>query len=185
MLNKLASLIRRIVGRINKVKLARDILLIVFALFFAYLAPALSKLLNAANWSELDKIFQANPTLPYLLMFPFVTLGLMLFFIHWIDKWMYYYGYAFAISRTPGEGMSLIFVCSDDVPKKFRGITAVHEYGDIINQHANSKDERHNKSIRLEFDIAKKDELYDEYIEWIKKRWKSRIEEFSRLGIEI
>lgn len=105
--------------------------------------------------------------------------------IHWIDKWMYYYGYAFAISRSPDEGMSLIFVCSDDVPEKFRGITAVHEYGDMINQHAGSRDERHKSSIKLELDIAKKDGLYDEYIEWIRKRWKSRIEEFSRLGIEI
>jgi hypothetical protein len=87
MIKWFTSLRRRFVGRINKMKVVRDLILIVFALFFAYLAPALSELLNTSNWAELDKLFQANTILPYLLMMPFVVLGLMLFFIHKIDKW--------------------------------------------------------------------------------------------------
>ena len=68
-------------------KLVRSLLFAIFLLFFAYLSPALSELFNVSNWAELDKIFQTNPSLPYLLMIPFGLLCLMLVFIHQIDKW--------------------------------------------------------------------------------------------------
>jgi len=58
-----------------------------FAAFLVYLSPTLTELLTASNWSELDKIFQANQLLPYIVALPFVVLGLMLLFVHKIDKW--------------------------------------------------------------------------------------------------
>ena len=50
MRSSITSLIRRIVGRINKVKLVRSLLFAIFLLFFAYLSPALSELFNVSNW---------------------------------------------------------------------------------------------------------------------------------------
>ena len=58
-----------------------------FAAFFIFLSPTLSELLTASNWSELNKIFQANQLLPYILVLPFVVLVLMLVFVHKIDNW--------------------------------------------------------------------------------------------------
>jgi len=102
-----------------------------------------------------------------------------------ITKWIYHYKYAFNISRRPGEDCSLIFVCSDLVLPKFYDLAAVHEYGDIIHQHDGDIHEIHKKSIRLEFEIAKKEGLHKEYMEWIKNNWPSRMDEIKRIGINI
>ncbi len=75
------------IGRVNKVGVLRDLLLMGFAAFFIFLSPTLSELLTASNWSELNKIFQANQLLPYILVLPFVVLVLMLVFVHKIDNW--------------------------------------------------------------------------------------------------
>lgn len=87
MIRPITSLLRRIVRRIDKVKVLRDLILIIFVLLFAYLAPTLSELLNAGNWDEFNRIFQDNQLLPYIVALPFVVLGLMLLFIRTIDKW--------------------------------------------------------------------------------------------------
>jgi hypothetical protein len=100
-----------------------------------------------------------------------------------VARWIYTYKYAFAIRRKPEEDFSLIFVCEDLLPPKFWDIAAVHEYGDIINQKIDDIKKIHEKSIKLEFDIAKKEGLFDEYLEWIRKNHPGRIKELSKIGI--
>jgi hypothetical protein len=100
-----------------------------------------------------------------------------------LSKWVYHHKYAFAIRRNPEEDFSLIFICGDLVPSKFWDIPGVHEYGDITYQKLGDIKKIHEKSIKLEFDIAKKEGLFDEYLEWIRKNHPGRMKELSKIGI--
>ena len=100
-----------------------------------------------------------------------------------ILKWIRNYGCAFGIGRKSEKHPSLIFVCRDYVPSKFWDILAVHEYGDIIHYELETRKKRHEKSIKLEFDIAKKEGLFDEYLEWIKEKMPWRMGEITEVGI--
>ena len=58
-----------------------------FAAFLVFLSPTISELLTVNNWSELNELFQANQLLPWLVMLPFIVLGIMLCFARKIDAW--------------------------------------------------------------------------------------------------
>ena len=83
----LASLLRRIVGRINEMRLVRDFCLIVLAILFALTYPLISEALNSKNWAELVNILKDNPLIIIIMAMPFIGLGVLMFFIHQIDKW--------------------------------------------------------------------------------------------------
>jgi hypothetical protein len=87
-MSKIRDFLRKLIGRVDKVKLVRDLLLLVFGAFFVYLSPAVSDLTNVSNWPDFNRIFQANPILPWIILIPFVALILMLVFIHKIDNWV-------------------------------------------------------------------------------------------------
>lgn len=84
---KIKTSLLKIIGRINKVKLVRDLILIALVPYIAFLAPALSQLTDAKNQDELNRLFQAQPLLYWFLLAPFAVLGVMLLFIHKIDAW--------------------------------------------------------------------------------------------------
>lgn len=86
-MNKVKASLQKLIGRIDKVKLIRDLLFMGFAAFLVFLSPTISELLTVNNWSELNELFQANQLLPWLVMLPFIVLGIMLCFARKIDAW--------------------------------------------------------------------------------------------------
>ena len=68
-------------------RLAREFLLIIFAMMLVLVLPVLADLLNMSNWGELSAVFTNNPLIIVLLAIPILSLVFVMVFIHKIDKW--------------------------------------------------------------------------------------------------
>lgn len=89
-MTKIKTSLLKIVGRINKVILVRDLILVAFISLLAYVAPSYAELLKPSKLLELYNSIQANPVLITLLLpllLPFAILITMLGYIQKIDIW--------------------------------------------------------------------------------------------------
>ena len=68
-------------------RLAREFLLIIFAMMLVLVLPTLVELLNVSNWGELSALFLNNPLMIALLATPILSLVFAMVFIHKIDQW--------------------------------------------------------------------------------------------------
>lgn len=84
---KLKASLRKIIGRVDKVKLVRDLLLIVFLATYTYFSPLVSELSKVGNTEEFNQLVLNNPIIYYVLLIPVAILIGMLLFIHKIDSW--------------------------------------------------------------------------------------------------
>ena len=79
--------LKRIIGRIEKVKIARGILFLMFVLLFMPVTQALSEIATISNWSDAKNMFATNPIFWLIIVIPIIVLILILLLIHKIDKW--------------------------------------------------------------------------------------------------
>lgn len=84
MLNLKVSL-KRVIGRIDKMRLLRDILLVLFTLVFTQVLPFVNELLDPSKQAGLIKILIDNPLIAAVLMIPFICLFVLIVYIHQID----------------------------------------------------------------------------------------------------
>jgi len=69
------------------VKIARDILLILFILLFVPMTQVLSGIPTPPDWNGIKTYFANSPMIAVIFAIPIIVLIFILLFIHRLDKW--------------------------------------------------------------------------------------------------